>query len=121
MSTEEESRHEDSQEEKRDADRTGGYNKERSFNKDGYVRRDDNRPSYNRDNNYRREGQRSYCDRPQRSYNSYNNNRDNGDRPQRSGYSREGGFQRGERPSYNNDRNGERPARPYNNNRDNGD
>ncbi|KAA6336962.1 Ribosomal large subunit pseudouridine synthase B [termite gut metagenome] len=120
MSTEEESRHEDSQEEKKDADRTGGYNKDRSFNKDGYIRRDDNRPSYNRDNNYRREGQRPYGDRPQRPYNSYNN-RENGDRSQRPDYSREGGFQRGERPSYNNDRNGERPARPYNNNRENGD
>jgi 23S rRNA pseudouridine2605 synthase len=111
MSTEEESRYKDSQEEKKDADRTGGYNKDRSFNKDGYVRRDNNRPPYNRENSYHKEGQRSY-----------------GDRPQRPGFSREGNSQRGEhsgynreRPNYNNDRNADRPARPYTNNREGGD
>ncbi|MDR2860054.1 MAG: RNA-binding S4 domain-containing protein [Mediterranea sp.] len=106
MNTGEENRYEgDFQEEKKDTGRTG-YTGNRNTGRDGgHNRRDDNRPSYNRDNNYRREEQRS-----------------SGDRPQRPAYPREGGFQRTERPSggYNNDREGNRPERPYHN-RENGD
>lgn len=80
----------------------------RNYSREGYNRRDDNRPSYNRENRFNREG----GDRPQRSV--YNNDRYNSDRPQRS-YNREGGDRpynregndRPYRNSYNNE-NGER-------------
>lgn len=114
----------DSSEESYEAGRDGN----RSYNRDGYNRRDDsNRPSFNRDNNrYSREGgnrpQRprfSYNqeDRPQRSYNQE-------DRPQRP-YNQEGRPQRSynqedyPQRSYNRDMN-DRPYRPSYN-RDNTD
>jgi 23S rRNA pseudouridine2605 synthase len=118
MSTENETWHNNSNEESRDADRDGN----RVFNKDGYNRQDDNRPSYNREGNYNREGgysNRPYGDRPQRpSYNKYGNNDRGGynsDRPQRSynrddnrtPYNRDGG----DRTPYNRD-GGDRPYRP---------
>ena len=124
-------------EENNDAGRDGN----RSFNRDGYNRRDDNRPSYNRDNGYNREGgnrpprprfnnqddrvQRPYnrdgADRPYRPY-----NRDNADRPSynrdnsgRPSYNRDNSDRpsynrdNGDRPSYNRD-NSDRPQRSYN-------
>ncbi|WP_321334615.1 pseudouridine synthase [uncultured Bacteroides sp.] len=117
MNTENENGRENSKEEKRDAGRDG----ERSFNRDGYNRRDDNRPSFNRGGNNDREGQkgRTYGnnrqdyrpqfnnDRPARPY-----NREGGDRPNRP-YNREGS-DRPVRPSYNREGNTDRPARPYN-------
>jgi 23S rRNA pseudouridine2605 synthase len=116
MNTEEESRNEDSQAEKKDTGRIG-YNRDSS--KNGYTRRDENRPSYNRENNYHKEGQHSYGNRPQRPYNPYNNREDK-EHSQRTAYSREGNSQRKEHPNYNLDRGNNRPAKPYNNRSENG-
>lgn len=121
MSTEEnETWRDSSTEENRDANRDGN----RIFNRDGYNRRDDNQPSYNREGNYNREGgyqNRSYGDRPQRTF--YNNRYGyndrggyNSDRPQRpynrddnrTPYNREGG-DRPYRPRFNPNEGGERP------------
>ncbi|MDL2213540.1 pseudouridine synthase [Bacteroides sp. OttesenSCG-928-N06] len=124
MSTEKENWREDSSED-RDAGRDGN----RTYNRDGYNRRDDNRSSYNRDSNYNRDNRQSrpssYGDRPQRS-SSY-------DRPQRTynrddnrtgGYNREEGGERPYRPRFNREEGSgenrsERPQRSYNNNYNN--
>jgi len=122
MSTENETWRDNSSEEDRDASRDGN----KTFNRDGYSRRDDNRPSYNREgSSYNREGgyqNRSYGDRPQRpSYNKYGSNNDRGgynsDRPQRSSYNRDDnrtpynreGGDRPYRPRFNPNEGGERP------------
>jgi len=114
MSIENENWRENSKEENKDAGRDG----ERSFNRDGYNRRDDNKPSFNRGGNYNREGQqgRSYNnnrqdrpqlggDRPARPF-----KREDGDRPARP-FNRENG---GYSPRPYNREGGDRPARPYN-------
>lgn len=111
--------------EKADAGRDGN----RSYNRDGYNRRDDSRPpSFNRENRFNREG----GERPQRpSFNRYNSDRPqrpsfnrtdgeqrprfnregNADRPQRPSFNREGG-DRPQRPSFNREGNADRPYRP---------
>lgn len=119
MSTENETWQENSNEEDRDASRDGN----KTYNRDGYNRQDDNRSSYNRESNYNREGgyqNRSYGDRPQRpAYNRYGNNDRGGynsDRPRpsynrddnRPSYNREGG-DRPYRPRFNPNEGGERP------------
>ena len=117
MSTENENWYEDSIDGNKDTSRDGN----RSYNRDGYNRRDDNRSSFNRDNNYNREGytNRSYGDRPQRpAYNKYGNDRPNynrNDRPQRpynrdenQSYNKEGG-ERPYRPRFNSEEGGSRP------------
>ncbi|MBP1615704.1 MAG: putative ribosomal large subunit pseudouridine synthase [Bacteroidetes bacterium] len=114
MSIENENWRENSNEENKDAGRDG----ERSFNRDGYNRRDDNKPSFNRGGNYNREGQqgRSYNNnrqdrsqsdggRPARPFNSGGS-----DRPYRP-FNREGGAPS---PRPYNREGGDRPARPYN-------
>jgi 23S rRNA pseudouridine2605 synthase len=113
MNTEEESRNEDFQEKKKDTGRTG-YNRDGDSSRNGYSRRDENRPPYNRENHYHKEGQHPYGNRPQRPYNSYNN-RDDKERSQHPASSREGNFQRKEYPNYSSGRSYDRPAKPYNN------
>ena len=75
----------DSNNEGRGASRDGN----KSFNRGGFGRRDDSKPSFNRDGKFNREGRFS---------------REGGDRPSRPSFNREGN----DRPSFN------RPSRPYN-------
>ena len=74
----------DSNNDSRDASRDGN----KSFNREGFSRRDDSRSSFNRDGKFNREGRFS---------------REGGDRPSRPSFN--GG---NDRPSFN------RPSRPYN-------
>ena len=80
----------DSNNESRGASRDGN----KSFNREGFGRRDDSRASFNRDGKFNREGHFS---------------REGGDRPSRPSFNRGGS----DRPSFN------RPSRPYN--REDGD
>ncbi len=75
----------DSNNDSRDASRDGN----KSFNREGFGRRDDSRSSFNRDGKFNREGRFS---------------REGGDRPSRPSFNRGGN----DRPSFN------RPSRPYN-------
>nr|WP_320037390.1 pseudouridine synthase [uncultured Bacteroides sp.] len=75
----------DSNNDSRDASRDGN----KSFNREGFSRRDDSRSSFNRDGKFNREGRFS---------------REGGDRPSRPSFNRGGN----DRPSFN------RPSRPYN-------
>ena len=115
MRTDNENWRKNSNEEDRGASRDGN----KSFNRGGYNRRDDNRPSFSKDGKFNREGRpsREGGDRPSRpSFNKFG-----GDRPARSSFNREGGdpahpsFNRegGDRPrpSFNRE-SGDRPARP---------
>ncbi|MEG1546456.1 MAG: pseudouridine synthase, partial [Bacteroides sp.] len=86
MSTDNENWHNNSSENK-----GAGRDGNRSFNRDGYNRRDDNKPSFNREGGFR-------SSRPAF-------NREGGDRP---------AFNRGDRPSRPsfNREGGDRPSRP---------
>lgn len=122
----------ESSEENLNANREGN----RTYDRDSYNRRDDGKPTFNRENKYSREGgsrpRFNRDERPQR----VSFNRENGDRPQRP-YNREGGGRprfvreersqrvvfnqdgdRPQRPSYNNREGGERPYRNSYNNRE---
>ncbi|KAA6331202.1 Ribosomal large subunit pseudouridine synthase B [termite gut metagenome] len=90
MNAENETWNERSQEEEK---KNAGHSDNRSSDREGTTRRDDNRYPVKKENNYRREG-------------------GGVERPQRQGYSREGFQQRGERPGYhsNYNRDDNRPS-----------
>lgn len=110
MSTENEERRDNSNEENAGRDGNRSYNREGGFNRPSFNREGGDRP-YRPRFNSNNEG----SDRPQRPYGerqSHGERPSYGDRPQRPSYNREGG-DRPYRPRVNNSEGGDRPQRTY--------